>query len=234
MDGEPFIWKMPDNGCYICNVSAGAKSMSEIISAVERHLLPDDLYSLIHFLYLHVNSLIAATAMVVTTKIYLSHQDAVLIARQVEALAHCDRRYEEVSAHRRSIRDKHLSPEFLESGCKTASDEVILDYVMDYWSLQAMQFDYFNDGLIDYDTMPKWSVSKVYTFARNESVAGLDYKSSWALVSPQFFHEKQQFFAYVQWLAGLAHEAEPEKLVAAGLRRHTSAKRLHRWQHLPR
>ena len=77
-------------------------------------------------------------------------------------------------------------------------------------------------------------MAKVYnTFSRNESVAGLDYKSSWSLVSPQFFHEKQQFFAYVQWLAGLAHEVEPEKLVAAGLHRHTSTKgRLRRWPRL--
>jgi hypothetical protein len=216
---------MSDNLSYACDVSAGFKNMSDIISAVERHLFSDDLYSLLHLLYLHINSLIAATAMVVTVKVYLSHRDAVLIARQVEALAHCNRRYEEVTVHRRSIQEKRLSPEFLAGGGKTTSDEVILDYFMNYWALQAMQFDYFNDGIIDYDTMMKWSVSKVYTFSRNETVAGLDYKSSWSLVSPQFFREKREFFAYVQWLAGLAHEDDPWKLVAAGLKRHTSRKR---------
>ncbi|MDR3530984.1 MAG: hypothetical protein P4L90_10580 [Rhodopila sp.] len=209
--------------------------MSDIIAAVQRHLFADDLYSLLHLMYLHINSLIAATAMVVTVKVYLSHRDAVLIARQVEALAHCNRRYEEVSAHRRSVRDKQLSPGYLADGSKTTSDDAILDYFVNYWALQAMQFDYYNDGLIDYNTMMKWSVAKVYTFARNESVAGLDYRSSWALVSPQFFREKQQFFAYVQWLAGLAREVEPERLVAAGLERHTRPnRRLRPWQRRPR
>jgi len=219
---------------YVCNEPESFKSMPDIISAVERHLFHDDWYSLLHFLYIHVNSLIAATAMVVAAKIYIGRRDVVLIARQVEALAHCDRRYEKVSAHRWSIRDKRLSPEFLAEGCKTTSDEVILDYFMNYWSLQAMQFDYFNDGIIAYDTILKWSIAKVYAFSRNESVAGMDYKSSWSLVLSQFFREKRQFFTYVQWLAGLAHEVEPEKLVAAGLQRHTSAKRHRRprsyWQ----
>ena len=173
--------------------------------------------------------------MVVTVAVYVRHRDTIFIARQVEALAHCNRRYEDVAAHRRSIIDKRLSSEFLADGSKTVSDEVILDYFMNYWSLQAMQFDYYNDGIIDQDTMRKWSVSKVYTFSRNESVAGLDYKSSWLLMSPQFHREKPQFFAYVQWLAGLVHEDKPEKLVAAGLPRHTSAKRrLGPWRRLPR
>ncbi len=172
--------------------------------------------------------------MVVTVKVYLSHRDAVLVARQVEALAHCNRRYEEVAAHRRAIIDKQLSPGFLETGRKTTADELVLDYFMDYWALQAMQFDYFNDGIIDDDTMRKWSVSKVYAFARNESLAGLDYKGSWSLVSSQFFREKPQFFAYVQWLAGLVHEIAPEELVAAGLPRHTNVKRRPRpWQRVP-